>query len=88
MTEDPNGKNLKEKYKIGRTTTKLKDAAAVLSSDVSVAVFLRIVKRGKCAKEDFAEIGEDVESVLTALTVFGFIRIKKDVVTLMEVVLN
>ena len=87
MTEDPNGKNLKEKYKIGRTSKKLKDAAAVLSSDVSVA-FLRIVKSGKCSKEDFAEIGKEVEPVLTALTVFGFIRIRKDVVTLTEVVLN
>lgn len=88
MTENPNGKNVKEKYKIGRTTTNLKDAAAILSSDVSVAVFLRIVRCGKCSKEDFAEIGEDVEPVLTALTVFGFIRIKKDVVTLTEEILN
>ena len=81
MTEIPNG-NVKEKYKIERTTTNLKDA--VLSSDVSIA-FLRIVRCGKCSKEDFAEIEKDVEPVLTALTVFAFIRIKKDVVTITEI---
>lgn len=86
MPEDFNGKNLggKEKYRIGGADSEAEEVAALLSSKVSVAILKCIVERGRCTREDFTEIGgaEEVESALTALRDFGFIKVRKNTVIL------